>query len=259
MGIEYLPPVYNTGSTFDPCGETGEGSKPSELPPDLVSWDPYVLWSTTSCTTLTNDPDDIRLRATQDLDTQTSHKLETVLWTNTVDGGDFGAAHPNISLSDASTTIIQPNGFTPVPPVKAFSDMIDALIDALGGARGMIHVEKRLVPFIAFYGLAVQQGQRLVTTLGDHIVVPGSGYTGSDPAGNAASENYSWIYGTSMVEVLLAPIEVFGDLPAQVNRSTNVIEYRAERMALAHWDHAAHIGIPVCLEDPAGDCSDAGS
>jgi hypothetical protein len=95
--------------------------------------------------------------------------------------------------------------------------------------------------------------------LGDHIVVPGTGYTGSDPSNNAPGEFHSWIYATSMVELRLGPIEVFFDQSQSINRSTNEIEYRAERMALAHWDRNAHIGLSVCLEDPAGGCSDSAS
>jgi hypothetical protein len=237
----------------------GEGVKTLGDRPEIVEWDPYILWSEDSCSTFGSDPEEVRRVAEADLETQTSHKIEAILWTNTVDGADFGGSHPNISLSDASTTIVQPNGFTPVPIVHGFKDMILALGQALGGARWMIHVEKRFLPFLAYYGVTIQNGGRLVTTLGDHIVVAGTGYTGSDPVGNAASENYSWIYGTSMVEVLLSPIEVYSDVSQSIDRAANDIEYRAERMALAHWDHAAHIGLPICLEDPAVDCIDIGS
>ena len=270
-GIQYRPLRYNTGGSVDPCGDVGEGVKTLGDDVETVQWDPYAIWTEDFCSTLGNDGSDVEARARADLDRQSSHKIEEIFWTNTVDGADFGGSHPNISLSDPSIPtsnaatnpgagfIWTPNAWDSFPPVRAFSDMIDALTDALGGVRGMIHVERRLLPYIAFYGLAVQNGQRLVTTLHDHIVVPGTGYDGSDPSGNASSENYSWIYGTSMVEVLISPIDVFGNPAALVDRTNNDYEYRAERMALAHWDHQAHIGIPVCLEDPAGDCSDIGS
>lgn len=250
----------------------GEGTKTVTDSPDVVEWDPYVIWTGDQCSTLGGPPvvDEVMSRTRGELETQTSHKIEEILWTNTVDSADFGASHPNVGISDASLpdqsvapsfgSIYTPNAWDAVPPVSGFKVMIEALGDALGGARGMIHVEKRIVPLLAFYGLTVQNGGRLLTTLGDHIVVPGTGYTGSDPAGGASSDEYSWIYGTSMVEVLLGPIEVFMENEADViNRTTNEIEIRAERIALAHWDRQAHIGLSICLEDPAGDCSDAGS
>jgi hypothetical protein len=270
LGIAYQPERVGTGSTgsIDPCGDVGSGTKTITAPPGIVEWDPYFIWVGDRCTTLGTDPAELKARAIRHLESQTSHLIETILWTNQVDSADFGASHPNVSLSDPSiypgdpaggTPITTPNAFDSVPPVSAFRDMIGALTDALGGTRGMIHVEKRILPLLAFYGLAIQSGQRLVTTLGDHIIVPGTGYTGSSPEDDDASDNYSWIYGTSMVEVLMSAIVVDTDLAGAVNRSTNLIEYRAERMALAHWDRAIHIGISVCLEDPALDCSDIGS
>lgn len=270
-GIDYQPERIATppespslsfpatvGGSVDPCGDLGEGVKTTTAGPDIVSWDPYVIWTGDRCSTLGVDYPEIEARATRQLDLQTSHLIEQILWSNTVDGVPYTAPHANIGLADAAAFL--PNAYDTFPLVKGFSDMIAYLDQYLGGTRGMIHVESRLTPYLAFYGLAVQNGQRLITTLGDHIVVPGSGYYGTDPAGNLPGEFHSWIYGTSMVEVLLSPIDVYPtDLAAAVNRSTNLVEYRAERMALAHWDRQAHIGIPVCLEDPAGDCSDAGS
>lgn len=263
-GIGYQPPRYTgTGST-DPCEG---GSKDITDSPSIVEWDPYIIWAGDQCSTF-GDLAEVESRARGLLESQTSHLIEEILWTGLVDGSDFGDSHPNVSLADADVPtsptpavgkIYTPNAFNAVPIMTAFKDMIEALGDLLGGARGMIHLEKRLLPLVSFYGLAVQNGGRLLTTLGDHIVVAGTGYTGSDPDGGASSENYSWIYGTSMVEVLISPIEVPGSGSELVNLSTNEIEVRAERMALAHWDRQAHIGLGVCLEDPAGDCSDAGS
>ena len=270
LGIAYQPERDGTGGTgsIDPCGEVGGGTKTIVAGPGVVEWDPYIIWVGDECTTIGTDPRNIEARAIRHLEAQTSHLIETILWTNQVDSADFGASHPNVSLSDASiypgdpdggTPITTPNAFFSEPPVTAFKTMIEALTDALAGTRGMIHVERRMLPFLAFYGLAIQSGQRLVTTLGDHIIVPGTGYTGSSPEEDAAGDFYTWIYGTSMVEVLLSEIVVDTDLAGAVNRSTNLIEYRAERMALAHWDRAIHIGVSVCLEDPAGICSDMGS
>lgn len=272
QGIAYRPPRYNTGGSVDPFGLVGEGTKTTGEGPDLVEWDPYMLWTEDNCSTLTGNAEDLRSYAIADMDTQTSHKLEAILWSNQVDGSDFGASHPNISLSDPSVpndnsatypgpgVIWVPNDWVNTNITSAFKTMISALGQALGGARGMIHVEKRILPFISYAGLAVQNGQRLLTTLGDHVVVPGTGYDGSSPVGGPSSEFHTWIYGTSPVEVLTAPVDVYpDDLAGAVNRETNLVEYRAERLALAHWDRQAHIGIPVCLEDPFGDCSDSGS
>lgn len=259
MGIAYSPERPLGGSSVDPRSDgVGEGVKTTTDSPNDVEWDPYVIWAGDQCSALGSDFEDIRARAERQLEVQTSHLIEGILWTNLVDGVSYGAPnHPNIGLS--SNGSYQPNGFTVSPFLTGWSEVIKRLGDYLGGARGMIHVERRLLPFISFYGLAIREGNRLVTTLGDHIVVPGSGYTGSAPGNNASGEYHSWLYGTSMVELRLGAIEVFFDRTQSLNRSTNEFEYRAERIALAHWDRNAWIALSVCLEDPAGGCSDSAS
>ena len=116
----------------------------------------------------------------------------------------------------------------------------------------MIHVDARLLPFLAFYGLVVREGNLLLTSLADHIVVAGTGYTGSAPSApqTPLTSTTSWIYGTGIVEVVLS--DPYGtrytDPPA------NLVEARAERAVLVSWDTNTHIGIPVCLPDPGPDC-----
>lgn len=276
-GIEYQPERYVGYDSVDPCLE---GTKTITDPPANVQWDPYIIWAADHCSTVGNGrvvSDRIEAtssRARRLLETQTSHILESILWTNTVNSIDFGATHPNVSLSDTSVAngatlptqaqidagyVYVPTNWINYPLVTAWRFMMEAMKDMLGGARGMIHVESRLAPDLVYAGLAIQNGGRLVTTIGDHVVIAGTGYTGSSPDEGAASDFHSWMYGTSMVEVLMSPIDVPGEGADLIDRTNNQIEVRAERMALAHWDRQAHIAVPVCLEDPFGDCSDAGS
>ncbi|MDZ7742986.1 MAG: hypothetical protein U5Q03_14940 [Bacteroidota bacterium] len=184
QGIEYEPPRYaldGTGSV-DPCGDVGEGSKTLTDSPAIVEWDPYWVWTGDRCSAFGSTFEEIDSRARATLEAQTSHFIEEILWTNTVDSADYGASHPNVGLSDddlaqsATTpnraaitlgTIYTPNGYTSYPLATAFRDMTDALSDQLGGARGMIHVEKRVAVDLAFLGLVIQNGQRLISTLGD--------------------------------------------------------------------------------------------
>lgn len=272
-GIAYNPISYTSGYTFDPCGEVGGGTKPATEGPGEVQWDPYWIGDDIICSTF-GDRDETVRRVNEAFLTKQSHLIEEVLFTNLVDSADFGGSHPNVGLSDASLAensaqptqaqidagyIWTPNAYNAFPITTAFRDMTEALTLQLGGARGMIHVEKRILPDITYAGLAVQNGQRLTTTLGDHVVVPGTGYTGAGPNAEAASPFHTWVYGTSMVEVLTSEIVPVGVGSETINRTTNQQTVRVEQLVLAHWDRQAHIAIPVCLEDPFGDCSDAGS
>ena len=90
----------------------------------------------------------------------------------------------------------------------------------------------------------------------DHILVAGTGYDGSDPDLNSAAGEV-WLYGTSPVEVRLSDIFLIPDNEREsLNRITNTIEIRAERLAMASFDYTVcHVGIPVCIPDPGPDCS----
>lgn len=255
-GIAYEPELDATGDSIDPCAG---GTKTIPARPANVEWDPYAIWVGDSCATL-GGPDtfnDLARRVGTALDAQESHLIESILWTNTVDGIDFGLTHPNVSLADTGAST--PAGTTGIGIVSGMREMVEALNTALGGGRGMIHVPQSLVPFLDFYGLITRNGNLLQLSNTDHLIVAGSGYTGSDPNG-VTYASWVWIYGTSPVEVLLSPTVILPDNPSDATvRLTNQFEVRAEKLALAHWDRAAHIGIPVCIPDPGPDCSPSGS
>lgn len=270
-GIAYTPVKYLGGGTVDPCDNADEKT-PTDSG-DEVQWNPYFIYDDVQCSTL-GDLEDVQRRLREAFTLKQSHLIEEVLWTNTVDGGDYGATYPNVSLSDATLTWVNttptqaqidagsvyvPNGTVSAPVVTAFRDLIEAMDNQLNGARGMIHVESRILPDIQYAGLAVQNGQRLTTSLGDHIIVPGTGYTGSSPDEDDPGAFHSWVYGTSMVEVLTSDISVVGVGEEIINRTNNQVTARLEQLALAHWDRQCHVAVSVCLEDPYGDCSDSGS
>lgn len=222
----------------------------------VVEWDPYALWDADTCTTLSSDYEDTSRRVTDSLTRQTSHMLENVLWTGTVNGIDFTLNHPNTALASGDATL--PNGSLALGVVEAFSLMTESLSDLIGGIQGMIHVPAHLIPYLDFYGLITRvDGGTNFLFAGDHMIVTGTGYPGTGPSGQdgSSSDGIIWIYGTSFVRVWLsgvfpiAPIEA-----ASVVKDTNDIEVRAERMALAEWDRTAHVGIPVCVPDPGPAC-----
>lgn len=247
-GISLLPEECIPGFSMDPCGGP-ETTKPVTEPATLAEWDPYIIGSSAACDyTLNEDAfGDLAGRARRSLEAQTSFLVEQILWTNEVDGVDFGATHPNVGLIETATV------GTPAPPVTALEQMDELLIAAIGGRRGMIHVPEPLMHHLAFYGLIKQNGNVWETVTGN-IVVPGTGYPGTDPDGDVDAGTY-WIYGTSPVELRLSEIAIVpGDLSGAIDRATNRIVVRAERYALAYWDRCAHVGVPVCLTDPGPPC-----
>jgi hypothetical protein len=131
--------------------------------------------------------------------------------------------------------------------------MDELLSNALGGRKGMIHVPAPLFHQFAFYGLIRERGPIWETVTGN-VVVPGTGYTGTDPDGDT-DPNATWIYGTSPVELRLSQVEIVpGSIDAAIDHANNEIVVRAERLALAYWDLCAHVGVPVCTTDPGPEC-----
>lgn len=250
-GISLLPEECSPGFSVDPCHgpQDVEEGKAVETQPVASEWDPYIIGSSASCAYTINEGayGELAARARRSLEAQTSHLVENILWTNVVDGIDWGIDHPNTPLIDTATV------GTPAPPVTALEQMDELLIAALGGRRGMIHAPAPLMHHFAFYGLLEKNGNVWETKSGN-IVVPGTGYPGTDTAG-AADPGNLWIYGTSPVELRLSEIQVVpGDLAGAIDRETNQIVVRAERYALAYWDLCAHVGVPVCLTDPGPAC-----
>ena len=251
-GITFRPEPCGPGDTLDPfCVAPSGGTKSSGEAAGVVEWMPYGLHLADECAyTLNQDTfTELTQRVRRALLAQTSEMIESVLWTNVVDGTAFGAGgegHPNVGLIDAPVT------GTPAPPVNALAQMDQLLAQAIGGKQGMIHVPAYLMHQLAFYGLVRREGNTWRTVTG-HLVAPGTGYPGTDPDGN--DDGNVWIYGTSMVEIRLSEVAVLPNtLPEAIDRATNQLVVRAERLALAYWDRCAHVGVPVCDTDPGPEC-----
>lgn len=255
--FQFRPPICAPGETYAPCGDD---TKESPTGADIITVTPYWAVEYDECErgsgadTYQTTVD----RVTEALNVNLSWHIEKALWTGEVNSTAYPAADPNPKLAD--TAAFQPNGTTAVGPTKGIWDMIEYLNDTVGGVVSMIHVEQRVVPFLMFYGLAVQDGNRLRVAGTDHLFVAGTGYQGTDPSGNAPAAGESWIYATTPVEVRTesAPFIVGGTEGESIDHSTNMIEVRAEQLAIAYWDGCAHAGTALCLEEPGPDCT-AGS
>lgn len=250
-GSHIICPVDANG-----VNEPAQDDKAVRRGPGTVEWDAYALYDGDGCTALGSTYDAARARAVRSLELQSSHLVEQILWTGVVNGLDFTANHPNRALAGGAAVDL-PNGTTPTGVVTAFSLMVEALSERLGGAQGMIHVPASLLPFLTFYGQVVRDTTNVIYTYAaDHVIVAGTGYPGTDPDGNVDLDA-TWIYGTSFVELRYSSVFVPSDDYPQgaFNPSTNDFAVVAERSALASWDLQAHIGIGVCTPDPGPACA----
>jgi hypothetical protein len=253
-GVAYRPEsggVDLEDGSFDPyCGVI---TLPDFTATEAVEWNTWGIAVAETCTTLSTTPDIEEGRALRRLEAQTGHLTENTFWTGQVGGDTFASlGWPNRPLADVAATDVTGVG---TGVVEAFGFLTRYLAETLGGLRAMIHVPAWVLPWLAYYQVAFREGNRLLTTLADHLVVAGTGYPGTAPNGDPAAPYRTWFYATSMVRVgLSAPM-----VNVHVAQAANDVEAVASRMVVAEWDLQAHAAVEVCLPDPGPPCSELGS
>lgn len=264
-GVSYTPLTLGNSQegSFDPCDDTSITFEQRDEPLVFLPWGIYA-WE--DCANIGANPVDVRARAVDRLERQTSFFTEQVLWTGALDVGTdietMAAANTpaadNVRLAADSATLIDGEGSHDI--VDAFGYINDWAAGQVGGERLWIHVEPRLLPFLAFYGAGFRNSTRdMSENLGDHRIVAGAGYDGSGSPTRAASSGESWIYVTTPVRFIESAIKAPEDPEQFIDRNVNRMRVVATRMVLAEWDLTVHGAIKVCLPAPGPDCSATGS
>lgn len=227
---------------------------PIDDPKAAIEYEPFFVYAGFRCGTLSyRGPADYVRRAREALEACQSEQIEHELWT-----GALAAAAdpdwPNPVLASADADIVTAAA---TEAVTALAVLEQALADCgMCGQRGMIHAPRSVVTLWANGGALRREGSTLYT-IHDTIVVPGSGYTGSSPAGVAAADGAVWAYGTGMVDVRLGAIEAIpmgeGDsaMAQATDRTTNTTVFRAARRAAALFDPCCHVAAEVDAPVPA--------
>lgn len=234
LGFSYRPTSCGCAQAWSwECGET----KPDKDTPsavDLVDYEPFhVVASSPDCQHV-GDPE---AEARALLATTQSRAVEHELWTGTMVPG-------NLHLASAHATVL--GGGDPVAPRAALAALTQALASCAGGHRGMIHAPVYATSL--WEDWLVEEGDVLRTMSRGDIVVPGAGYPGTSPAGAVPADGTVWAYATGLVSVLLGDVEVVPDDDGQaLDRRTNSLIYRAERVAAASWDGCCHFAVLVNL------------
>lgn len=196
---------------------------------------PYLVYDTDACSTFTMRSRDGRARATRFLAASEHESIERELWEGTVAQAN---AYPTPYLRKSTATVIGSIAFKP--------KMALALLErALGASRTrpVIHASILGAYFLPEVRL---DGQAWVTKK-QTLVVPGAGYTGTGPIGNAnatPAATETWLYGTGMVDVRRGPVFTTPDDDVQaIDRDVNLAVFRAQRFAVATFDPCLHFAI----------------
>lgn len=226
---------------LDPCVQSGSKTVP-ENQAALEAW-AFEVWAGDKCAPWELGRD-WRGRALRQLAASLSYQVANELWTGTQAQAMTDA--PNAWLASAGSDVLTAGA-------TAATDALAVLEYGLGecfhGARGVIHATRHAATYWAQLGLLRREGNQLLTFL-DTIVIADAGYDGSGPDAQAAEDGSQWAYATGIPLVRLGPEHTVpdgDDLGPALNRSTNVIEYRAERRAAVGFSPCCHLAAEIDL------------
>jgi len=115
---------------------------------------------------------------------------------------------------------------------------LEAQLAASTGARGIIHAPRAAAVFLAAVGVndLIPDGSGWKTPLGTRIVF-GGGYDYNGPAGQPpATEGELWLYATGPVVIRRGDVVVHGGDSEGMDRTTNEVNWIAERPYLVSFD-----------------------
>lgn len=222
-----VPPSSNT---------TGGPGSYTNLP--IVTVIPYVMMVQDRCSTFGFSERDFKGRALRLLDAAQHQAIEREFWT-----GAFAQAkgYPNPYLAQSSATDLTPGT---VPTVARAAQILqDALQQCGFGGQGMIHCQAQAAPNL----LNARRVGNLLLDVFDNIVVPGVGYPGTGPVGNANQAppaGQTWLFASDLA---MARVEdegtVFAESFAEATDwgqggQPNSIAFQAQKFGAAYFDGA---------------------
>jgi hypothetical protein len=222
QGVEWAPEqISGGGITTVDCHGASPFGKPRSANPIRNTADPFVVFAEDHCSTIGFEARDYEGRARRQLAATQSAFIAHELQHGLVAGNSGG--FDNVSLVDGVE--VTPGG----PADVALASLEQALAETFAGARCMIHVTEQTLVVLAKNFLVYKEGQKWLTHPGN-IVVADAGY-------DEESGGTTFMYGTSMVQVRLSPVDVLpGEFAQAVDKATNLVTLYAERLALVQFD-----------------------
>lgn len=269
---------WQAGITFEPvgCGFSGGqfvGCADSETPSSLtvksvggeggapsvpvVEYEPYTLWASDQCSPATFQSRDFVDRATARYLATESAFMANEFWDGNV---AQGASFPNFYLANGDATDV---GSGDVFPVEIGLPVLQNAVGMSGFyfGRYMIHAPRDVASAWYKAGLVRREGALLLDAF-DNIVVADGGYPGSGPNGESRTATTAWVYATDPVQVrrdgqirlLPSREETMGG--SALDRDTNLVEWRVERLVAAYTANCLHLAVQVDLCET--DCPSLG-
>lgn len=179
---------------------------------------PFLLTAFDRCSSYGWQAHDYTGRATRALE-----NMQSMLVAQQLQVDEFGLGNASLEQATPAT----PNGSTPLDGLAVLEG---AASSAYGGRKFMIHATPQSFTYLKASQAIYLSGQRWVTAMGNVVA--------ADP-GYRAIDDVEKMYATLPIVVRLGAVEIFpGDLAQALDRSTNTITYRAQRLALVTFDSA---------------------
>lgn len=260
QGVTWIERCGGTGSTYEECiAVTGTGGTPS-APATLTSnvsqanrgATAFTIFSEFDCAPIGQDYS--QDKAEEALAKMESFAVTRALWTGTA--GGQSTVWPRLA---ANAVLDDPFGIrlqTAASPLVTGGEdaaialgQVEASLAACYGGQGVIHIPYLAFPTFKSRGLVCRENPTDPwTTAAGNLVVPGSGYTGSSPAGAAPAAGTSWIYATGPMFGFRSDVFV-RDFPSTFDRAENTVRMQASRTYLFGFE-CCHFGALVVLGVP---------
>lgn len=220
-------------SIWEPCSDGTFRTKSADATWPTPRFDAVVIYQGAECSTISagGDPEELFRRIDAVLDATLSAGVEKML-------AEGYSESSNPFFGDANVDVLA----TSVSPVVGLSYLEEAIGTTC--RQGMLHFTPATIAALQAFPLGGEDDLRLETANGTPVV-SGMGYQDIDTpflASPGATED--WAFATGPVEVYLGPVTA--TTPVQsIDRSDNVVTYRAERYVLAVWDTALQAAVLV--------------
>lgn len=231
-GVNLIGYPESVPLAWNPClpAESDLGIKEEGDPGPQAQFDPFVCYLPVTCSTLSYPY--IREWSETVLEATYSFAVERALV-----GLDAAGLGPNPSLGDGNVNVLA--GGSAKAPIVALSYLENAI--GLTARQGMIHATPATIAQLntdTFLDPA-----QLLTTNGNRVV-SGGGYIGATANGLTVGAGEDWMFASGPVEVRISPL-VITDLRESLDRSDNVLTFRAERWVLVTWDTSLQAAVKV--------------
>lgn len=262
QGVTWVERCGGGGTTYDEClavtGTGGDPSAPAALADNVGQTNrgatPFTVYAQFDCSPVGQDRTYAYDKAAEALARTEPYAVTQALWTGTA--GDQPTVWPHLA---ANATLDDTQGIrlqtAASPLVTGGEDPAVALgqveynMAQCNGGEGYIHIPVFAFPTFKANKLVHREnpGGPWRTAAGN-IVIPGSGYTGSSPAGAAPAAGTSWIYGTGAMFGFRSDVFV-REFPATFDRAENTVRMLASRTYLFGFE-CCHYGALVTLGVP---------